>query len=368
MTEAEVLVVQERVAERLHSSEGRPLDLGNPQHLEALARHVQLKKAETAEDELWITVAMSWLGPDNAGIPPTVMRQQLLEILRRLVVDEENRLKRVMEFAIAYGGGKWREVRPGAGGWEHRWQGAMRGLVRALEPAVEQANRWLAEHVVGFPQGRHVSHTEGFVEDTALWSDAWVLATHLVQPEHHFSLLEDDALTLACLAEGTELLTISQDYDALIPPGAKAVWTVREQSSDLLLPQKEVLPLAPGALVSLLTRDDDVIIKTAREKNSQQGRLKIGEDANLPGPLTLAMWECTCGTTHCLERHRLESWDPIQMVQKTSMEGHKGKMDASLTLWAYVASAVKGPQASLKTGAFVQGIYFPLLTQESFAQ
>jgi hypothetical protein len=45
-------------------------------------------------------------------------------------------------------------------------------------------------------------------------------------------------------------------------------------------------------------------------------------------------------------------------------EGQQTKKEVALTLWDYVASAIKGPQATIKTGAFVQGMYFPLLTQE----
>jgi uncharacterized cupin superfamily protein len=272
-----------------------------------------------------------------------------------------------MEFTIAYGCGKWREVRHGYGGWEQRWQGAMRGLVRALEPAVEQANRWLAEHVVGFPQDRHVAQTEGFVEDTAVWSDAWILATRLVHPEHCLVLDQEETLTLECTEDGTECSASAHDYQMLTPPGAKTVWTVQEGASVLTLSHSQLLALATGATVFLLARDEDAILKTTSDEHGQQTRLKVGEAGDIEGPATLAFWECTCGTTHCMERHRLDRWNPAQIVQKAVMDEQKQKEDTPLTLWDYVAAAVKGPQASVKTGAFVQGIYFPLLAQEGFA-
>jgi hypothetical protein len=159
----------------------------------------------------------------------------------------------------------------------------------------------------------------------------------------------------------------TQDYALLVPPGAKVVWTVQTQERYLSLGEEDVLPLPANSMVLLLARDEDAIVKVATETQEQQGRLKIGDSAQLEGPVTLALWECACGTTHCMERHRLEQWNPAQVVQRTTMNARQNrKAETALTLWDYVASAVKGPQASIKTGAFVQGIYFPLLTQEGW--
>lgn len=55
----------------------------------------------------------------------------------------------------------------------------------------------------------------------------------------------------------------------------------------------------------------------------------------------------------------------MQHVQKTVTDaGSRTKEGTALTLWNFVASAMKGPQLRIQTGSFVQGIYFPLLTQE----
>jgi len=367
MTDDEARTVQEQVAGYLSSKDGRGLDVGNPSHLALLVDSARSGLAGIAEDDLRAVVTMCWLGPQSAGIPPAAMRQNLLDLLRRCVQDEQERLERVTEFVIAYGCGKWRQVRPGSGGWEQRWQGAMRGLVRALEPAVEQANRWLADHVVGFPQNRSVARAEGFPEDTAVWSDAWMLATRFVRPEHPLLLEEEDTLTVECTSDGTELNASARDYQTTTPPGAKAVWTVQERDGALLLSHSQSLALAAGATVLLIARDEDAILKTAANTPGQQARLRVGESASIEGPATLTLWECTCGTTHCMERHRLDTWNPAQVVQKAAVEEQKQKADAPLTLWDCVASAVKGPQSSIKTGAFVQGIYFPLLAQEGFA-
>jgi hypothetical protein len=374
MTEAEVILVQNAVEAMLNGRDGRAFDIGNPAHLTLLVQHAHAQVTSVAEEELRITVVLTWLGPQSAGPPPASIRQELQDLLRHLVPHERARQDRVMEFAIAYGCGKWRVVQLGTGGWEHRWPGAMRGLVRALEPAVAQANRWLADHVVGFPEDRRRSLSEGSAEDTAVWSDAWMIASRLVRPEQLLFLLENETLTLKCTAEGTEVVTEKRDYETLIPPGAKSVWTIVDHSSELRLssreppsggpPSGEPLALPTGTVVFLLARDEDAILKTLLGEHSRQGRVKVGKEAVVPGPLVLALWECTCGTTHCMERHRLDSWNPAQVVQKTDMDEATGKRDATITLWDYVASAVKGPQASLKTGAFVQGLYFPLLAHE----
>jgi len=367
MTDDQARMVQGRVDSYLSSKDGRSLDVGNPSHLALLVEFARSELTDVTEDDVHLVVAMCWLGPPSAGIPPAALRQDLLNVLRRCVPDEFERLERAMEFVIAYGCGKWRQVQAGSGGWEQRWQGAMRGLVRALEPAVEQANRWLAGHVVGFPQERSVARAEGFLEDTAVWSDAWMLATRFVRPEHPLLLQEGAGLTVECTSEGAEISTSVQDYQTMTPPGAKVVLTVQEKDGALLLSCSQPLALGAGATVLLIARDEDTIVKMLVDTSGQQVRLKIGESAFIGGPATLALWECTCGTTHCRERHRLETWDPTQVVQKTSVEEQKQKAVAPLTLWDCVASAVKGPQASIKTGAFVQGVYFPLLTQEGFA-
>jgi hypothetical protein len=181
-------------------------------------------------------------------------------------------------------------------------------------------------------------------------------------------LQEDDILAVESTQEGTVLEVVDQDYQAFVPPGAKAVWTVHETSGEAaLVGAAQPLPLTATTTIFFITRDDDVIVKTVTAVHEQQARLKNGETAEILGSTMLLLRECTCGTTHCVERHRLTAWNPQQMIQK---KGHtrEQKVDAALTLWDCVVSAVKGPQATLKTGAFVQGMYFPLLAKEGVDQ
>lgn len=365
MTDEETRRVYERVETILASREGRVLDIGNPEHLTLLGNSARTVCPDAEEDELLLVTAMCWLGPLDAGPPPALLREELLHRLRQAEENAKERVERVMEFVIAYGCGKWRTVKAGYGGWAQRWQGAVRGLVRALEPAVGQTNRWLAEHVAGFPKDRSIPHNPQFIEDTPTWSDAWMLANKFARPEDRLSLEEDETLTISCTEEGTECTVTDQEYQQFVPPGAKAVWTVQEPDVTTLLTDEHSLSVAAGATLSLIARDEDALIKAAQEEQNRQTHLKVGQEAEVRGPLALDVWECTCGTTHCEERHRLEAWDPVQRVQKTVTDaGSRKKEETALTLWNFVASAVKGPQVRIQTGSFVQGIYFPLLSQE----
>src|SRR2546422_5579938 len=150
MTDGEARAVQERVEGYLSSKEAYGLDVGNPLHFELLVNRARPELARVAADDLRVVVVMCWLGPQSAGIPPIAMRSNLLGILRRVVSDERERLERGMEFAVAYGCGKWRQGQPGYGSWGQRGEGGGRGVVRAVETAGGQANRWLAEDNVGF--------------------------------------------------------------------------------------------------------------------------------------------------------------------------------------------------------------------------
>jgi len=367
MTEEEARSIHEQVEAVLSSREGRVLDIGNPEHLTLLANAARPLCPDAREDDLLTVTAMCWLGPLDVGPPPALLREDLLHHLRQTANTAEQQIERVMEFVIAYGCGKWRSVEIGYGGWAQRWQGAVRGLVRALEPAVGQTNRWLADHVAGFPKDRSLPHDPHFVEDTPTWSDAWMLAHKFIRPEDHLSLEEGEVLTIGCTEEGTECTVADQEYQQFVPPGAKAVWTVQEPEIAILATTQgeEALRVVAGATLSLIARDEDVLIKAVQEERNQQTQLKIGEEAEVQGPLALGVWECTCGTTHCEERHRLKSWNPVQRVQKTVIDaGARKKEETVLSLWNFVASAVKGPQMRIQTGSFVQGMYFPLLSQE----
>lgn len=342
MTDEEARVVCERVREYLEGLQGRGLDIGKSEHFEQLVNHVQAgpELADVSEDDMRVVAAMCLLGPENAGTPHATMREELLGILRLFEANLPARCERVMEFAIAYGCGKWRNPIKGYEGWEQQWEGAVRGLVRAIAPAVEESNRWLLRTVVGFP---HRSRDK-------FWSDSWMLAMRLKHPEHIVPHEKNETLSIKCYEDGTDLKIPNHSYEKTIPHGAKAVLTVGRKLAELTLPDGETLALL-GPKMSITARDDEARIEVVAEGQVFRRRLRMYETAELRASVAveLALWECACGTTHCMERHRLEGWDP-----------------AEVSLWAFGASAVKGPQPAIQTGSFAQGMYFPLLAQEGF--
>lgn len=364
MTDDAAFAIQQAVWRYLDSAAGRGLDIGVPAHLALLVDAVSSVATDITEEALWLMTAMCWLGPRRAGPPPMAMRRQAHELLRQYAPHEATRLERVMEIVIAYGCGKWRQARVGAGGWEQRWQGAMRGLVRAMEPAVAQANRWLSAHVVGYPSERSGAPVGAAPERTAEWSDAWMLATRFICPERVLTIHEHEILTVECTTTGLEGGASEQVYQIKVSPGGKLLWTLQEHRGTLELPYGQKLLLDASTTVLFIVRDEDVILKATGREYEQQIRLSCGQSAALAGPVTLLLRECTCGTTHCIERHRLASWNPLQQIRKTETNESARSHGATVTLWDCVASAVKGPQTVLKTGAFVQGMYFPLLAQE----
>jgi len=361
MTDHEAQQVQQAVQGYLNGPQGYGFDIGKPQHFAQVVAYVRARIGPLVEeDELRTVGAMCVLHLNAAEIPPAAMGDQLVGLLRHYVPQAAARIERVMEFAIAYGCGKWRIVQPGHGGWEQRWPGAEYALTRAVVPAVEQANRWLARCVVGFPQGRNVPENENFPEDTDVWSDARRLVVRLTRAETQLHLAADDTCIMTRTNDGTELLVPTQEYQSTIPPGAKAVWTIMDGPEGLVQQHGERLIRAiQGKKVIVLARDEDALLKITLPEMSRQIQLKAGQAASMQGPAVLALWECTCGTVHCLEQHRLAVWEPHRMIVRP------GAGDPTpLTLWDFVASAVKGPQAAIQTGSFVEGMYFPLLAWE----
>jgi hypothetical protein len=340
MTGDQAEEVQTLAEQFLNSREGRELDVGNPNHFEQLVGRVRPGVSGVAEDDLRVVTAMCWLGPGDAGIPRECQRNDLLRVLRASVTQPDDRIKRVMEFVIAYGCGKWRTALEGFGGWEHHWEGAVRGLARAAKRGVRDADTWLrppAACVVGYPErGR---------DDLA--SDTWLLAMRFKHPEHPLHLGKGETLQIQCTVDGAVMKVARDIYEKLLPAGAKAVFSV--VPPELITSRGVRLALGVEAKVIVTARDDETRIDVTLDSGKKQVRLDAGESAAIPGPASLAIWECSCGSLHCHERHRLVSWNPSQV-----------------SLWAFVASAVKGPQPTIQTGSFVAGMYFPLLSQEGF--
>jgi hypothetical protein len=331
MTDEAVRCVWEHVGIFLRGNTGRGFDVGKPKSFEVLLdfvrTHGQGKLVRFAEDEFRLLTAICLLGPDTADIPPAATCNHLIEIARRFEPDETKRLYRVMEFAIAFGCGWQRQVRPDGGAWDQRWADAVRALSRALEPAVTQARLWLSQHVV------HYLGTKG--DDV---SDAHVLTMRLLHPLH---LEQKDAISIT-YRDAEALVALRRRGPTSVPAGAKYVLTAIEKTH-LVGPQK-AFAIDAGTTIILTVHDTEARLTV--HDAGQRLHLQEGESANTVEPVMLATWTCTCGNRQCAPRHRLGEWNA-----------------RIRSLWAFVASAVKGlPQ--LQTNAFIQGMYFPLLTYE----
>ncbi len=330
MTDEAVRFVWEQVGLFLRGNTGRGFDVGKSKSFETLLDFVrtqgQEKLASLAEDDFRLVTAICLLGPDTADIPPAATRDHLIDIARRFEPSESKRLGRVMEFAIAYGCGWQRLIHPDGGAWDQRWADAMRALSRAVAPAAIQARVWLTQHVVQYL----------WTKDNDV-SDAHVLTMRLLHPLH---LDQEDALSIT-YQDADALVAPTRRGPASVPAGAKYVWTAIEKTR-LAGPHK-TLAIDAGAPIILTVHDTEARITV--HYAGQRLQLQEGQTANTVKPAALAIWACTCGNIQCAQRHRLERWN------------------ARLhSLWAFVASAMKGPAAEVRTNAFIQGMYFPLLT------
>lgn len=333
MTDEAVRFVWEQVGMFLRGDSGRGFDVGKPKSFELLLDFVRTQGqsrcadlAGWAEDEFRLVTAICLLGPDAAGIPPSAMRDHLVEIARRFEPGETKRLARAMEFAIAFGCGWQRDVRPDGDAWEQRWADAIRGLSRALEPAVTQARLWLTQHVVHYPRSKEYDG-----------SDAHVLTMRLLHPLH---LEQEDVLGIT-YRDTDALVGSAHRTPTSVPSGAKYVLTATEKTR-LAGPHK-TLPIDAGATVILTVHDTEARITVHHA--GQRLQLQEGESAHTLESAVFAIWACTCGNIQCAQRHRLGRWNA-----------------RLISLWAFAGSAVKG-LPHVQTNAFVQGMHFALLAE-----
>lgn len=347
MTDPQASRVRQLV--RAYLSRGRTtrlgFDIGNPAHFTRLAHHVaeHLAAPRIKPDDLAVVTAMCLLGPPTAGAPPRRARRDLLALVRGSAPDEAARLARVIEFAIAYGLGKWRVG--GRGAWDEPWEEARGALARAIEPAVGETYRWLRTIVVALPQRTR----------DELASHASRLAWRLIRPEKRVEIGSRGVLAITCTGSGTLVTVPGWPENKLVPHGARYVLGALAPAV-LDMPQGP-LDLDPGTRLVVIAKELEAkILVLVKNRMTGYRKLVLGDTAAVSGPTALAIWECTCGTETCHLRHRLAAWDPERMVTA-------GDDERLLSLWSFGASAVKGP-LPLRASTFVKGMYFPFLAQE----
>jgi hypothetical protein len=236
------------------------------------------------------------------------------------------------------------------GAWNTPWQGALRAMARGMIGAVREADTWVRHRVTEFPRK----------SDIRLWHDATRLAWRIAQPEYVQKLLPGQPIRIPGDTRGLG--------------AAKAVWTIVQGKATLTGPRKRVLILPQGTklICGDFATHIDIQVKIPGVQQTSHVQVPHGTTAEITTtePTDIARWECGCGHQACAERHRLAAWDPAAMVERTRVvrnkdgQPEKVKDATPLTLWNFVASAVKGPRQPIKTGSFPQGMYFPLLTEE----
>lgn len=291
-----------------------------------------------AADEVEAVVALSWLGPARS-FPPADLRRRLLRHWRQLKPAPPYA---GVSLAVAFGCGWGRTVVAPGGDWPGRWDRAILELRRLIERFVLDAGRQCVDLGVRFP----------YEPDAG--ADADLLVIRLCQPLGPLQARQGSALLLTCTDSATELATTAAGPTERLPPGAKAVYAYPDDHARAGEAQRsggriEPLALPAAATLRVISMDWATRLTISAPSGETTVKLAVGDGARLPDAARLTVWECTCGHHRCAERHRLSAWDP-----------------ALLSLSNFVASAIKGPGARLRTGTFMQGMLYALWAREGF--
>lgn len=145
MNNHQAQAVWQYVRDYRRSQNGQMLDGGKLQHVDQIAQQLRTDAglAELAEDDLQVGIALSWFGPTDAGVPPATLREDILDLFRQDVPDEETRRARRTEIIIAYGCGNWRQILKGGGSWEHRWPRALNWVTQHVRGWIKATAAWL---------------------------------------------------------------------------------------------------------------------------------------------------------------------------------------------------------------------------------
>ena len=329
--------------------EVRPKPVGDD--FEALVDYVRSEiDFEAAEDGLRVVTAACALGPAYDGLPPASDRERLLRVLRQHEPTSlRKRLDRVLEFAIAYGVGTWREPDSGRERWHTRWQGAVRALVRLARHSLEEVDRWCGQYVLCYP----------YLGRQALWGEGTELADWLYDPTEPLALSGCQALEMCCKDDGAVEAMMQAGAAApecveTVRPGARWIFSTAGTGVTLSLPPRGnrsqgQLRFPAATKITVFAHDQQAEIRYPNKLKNVTFALRPDEACCLgpSGEAGLAIWKCTCGHEACARaRHRLGAWSP-----------------KAATLWSFVASAVKGTDKGTRTGTLEQSMAGALFTR-----
>lgn len=285
--------------------------------------------------ELALPVALTLLGPGKSAPPAAVVTTLQHHVAAAPAAHP-------LELVTAYGCGWQRTIAPWSSGWDGRWDRALAALHALVTRFVEDAARQLKQAGIRFP----------YEPDAAFAAD--LLMVRLYRPLSPLPVDEAQGLCITCTEEGARV-TCGADHEEWIPTGAKAVYDLRHgiTGPPRLRRGENPMSLAPDHVSVLRVTAMDLETRITLTAGQREKTLKLtpSETLELAGPATLDVLECTCGHWRCAERHRLSGWQPDA---------------AEITLASFVASAVKGPGRTLRTGTFQQGMLFALWSREGF--
>jgi hypothetical protein len=304
-----------------------------------------------------VAAALHLLSPSTAPYPPCEVQEVVAKVLRRIERRRIVRLALLPHLVLGIGAGVRGVNFAFAPAWLPPWDGAVAGLIEMHKPFLAQSNKWAEGAIVGFPRrfrlGTREFDTEAD-EGQALDAMAAILAMRMIHPADTLQIGRRKTMTIKCYPGATEVLYQGRLYKDL-RAGAKYVMTLGDRATLTGLDRRWLAPA--WARLVFAAREDfmrgDLIPRSGPAKKII---LAPGRKLRLHGPARLHVHQCTCGTKHCVERHRLASWN------------HR-KVD----LLNFIASAVKGTliargaaSSQITLGAFVAGMYFALLTEIHF--
>jgi hypothetical protein len=291
--------------------------------------------------QLRVAVALCALGP-HAPPPPVEAFDRFARVADR---ETQGRTDDILDVAIGYGCGLWRDLERARGPWFDEWGGAVAALARLAEPAVLEVLKWLSGRLPGLPGVDYWRSDEG---RSIVRRDAGLLAITLLRPlEPLHTSDEGERLDITCSEGGTSVAGSAGAMSRHLPPGNRLLLANGRSDMDLSCapegdPLRSVVPR--DAVVSVLAVDDGTHIRPPSPVSKVT--LGIDQEASLAPAAGITLWTCGCGNRNCATRHRLHAWRP-----------------AVVALRSFVASAVKGPERNLKAGVFVAGMYFPVLSR-----
>ena len=111
--------------------------------------------------DLYLVAAMCFLGPQDEGIPPYGLRERLRSIYEEKKGKPGNDIAdSLLQYATAFGCGRWRTPNVRGGGWNQIWSKAQECLTFTIFQFTRQVNHWLYRHVHGFPDRQDTRYSE----------------------------------------------------------------------------------------------------------------------------------------------------------------------------------------------------------------